>query len=281
MTARNAGAAALVLALAFGVGCQRSGCEVSVFCAAGVAPAFEALRPACLTETGLDLRVEASASLEAIRKFKDLGRDCDLLVLADPALVARELKGLCGFRLDFAEDEVVLAVGKQAPNPDLAERDWTRAVLAQGVRLFRADERLAPLGQRTLELWRAAGLRRHNALASQLEAAVARKSEDAATLAGQLKAGEADYGFLYRSTCLAFDLRYIQLGAESVHTAWTLTAPSRGKHPELVEKFLAWFFSRSPQELERWGFRAMIPPRYYGPGDKVFGFSVSKQGEIL
>lgn len=270
---------------------------VRVFHAAGFTPVIDALRgPA--RGLGLELLAEGSGSQMACRKVTELGRRCDLLVLADNDLVARMLAGSTSWRLDFASDEMVLAVGSRAPNADLAERDWPAALLAPGTRLGRADENLAPVGYRTLLVWRLQERRGPAGLHDRLLAGCARKVDDVERLTPLLKTGELDYAFVYRSTCVNHAIRFVPLdravnlgsvdvdysGAEvsfeklkagsretvSVRGApicWTLTAPEPGLS-DGAHRLIDLMLRERTGALERNGLRPLSPPLYYGPPER-------------
>lgn len=295
---RAAGLRALLLLAALAAGC---GCEgdqarrLRLFHASGLTPVVEALREPVRRELGIEILAEASGSQTACRKLTELGRECDLLMLADRALVRTLLAGAASWRLDFATDEVVLAVGARAPDPDLAERDPFAVLDKEGVRLGRVSEHTGPIGYRTLLVWKLQEARGVKGLFDRLLAKRGPIVDHVSQLAPLLKTGEIDYAFLYRSTALAHDIRHVRLdeavnlgspdrdysgaavqyrrhrtgGEESLTVAgepvvWTLTVPDRGADAGLSAAFVRHFLAQRAV-LERHGFRPLARPLFHGP----------------
>jgi ABC-type molybdate transport system substrate-binding protein len=214
------------------------------------------------------------------------------------------LGDVCSWRVDFATDEMVLAVGSRAPNADLAERDWPAALLAEKVRLGRADENQAPLGYRTLLVWKLQEQRGGPAgLGEKLKARCAKVLDDAGRLTPLLQAGELDYAFVHRSTCIAQGVRFIALdkavnlgsadgnysgaevsfaklkaGAKETVTVkgapicWTLAIPDRTARAGTAAQFAKWMLAEQAAVLEKNGLRPLKPPLFYGPAEKFAPF---------
>jgi len=291
--------------------------ELRIFHAAGFSPVIEAVRADVERDLNLRLLAEGSGSQVAARKITDLRRPCDLIILADNALPGRLLSSVCDGRVDFATDEIVLGVGIRAPHVPAAETDWVPVLLRPEVRFGRADENQAPLGYRTIMVWQLEEARRQartgnpetpatapeqrNApgakrnLTAALMAKCVRVADDAARLAPLLRAGELDYAFVYRSTCLAADLRFITLdtkvnlgSADTDYSAatvtfqklksgtpenvsirggavcWTLCIPTTTACRADAIRFSEYLLTRQPATLAKYGLRALVPARYYG-----------------
>jgi len=308
MTVRGPGfkvRAALMALAAFLAGCgeRAPGAkprELRIFHAAGLTPVLDAIRDGCERDLNLKLLAEASGSQTACRKVTELGRQCDLVMLADNELVAALLPGACSWRLDFANDEIVIGIGVRAPDASKAEQNWADALTQDGVRLGRVDENLGPLGYRTLLVWKLQELRGAPELSARLRARCVKVVDDVGTLAPLLKTGELDYAFLYRSSCIAWDIRHIELdqsinlsahdvdysaavvtfekyksGSKETVTirgapvAWTLTIPDRGANASLAAEFARCLLTRRTDVLEKNGVRLMRKPLFYGP-DRSF-----------
>ncbi|MFH0911736.1 MAG: substrate-binding domain-containing protein [Planctomycetota bacterium] len=284
-----------------------------LFLAAGLTPWVDSLREECLSEKGIELWAEASGSQTACRKVTELGRSCDLLLLADNDLVTTLLKGTCRWRIDFALDEVVIAVGARAPRVSDAEADWTAVLRAEGVRLGRVDENLGPMGYRTLLVWKLAEARGARGLAEAISQRTVKIVDDVSRLAPLLRQGEIDYAFVYRSLCAAQDLRFIELdravnlgsddvdyssaevsyqklaaGPEETITVrgapivWTLTAPEEGADKALAAEFVEYALTRRAQKLVSNGLRPIVPPRFYGTAEdfEPFGGFAERRGPL-
>jgi molybdate/tungstate transport system substrate-binding protein len=268
--------------------------DLRVFHAAGLSPVLSAVRTECEEKLGIRLRPEASGSQVACRKLAELGRDCDLVMLADAGLVSELLGGVCSWRLDFAGDEVVLAVGARAPQTDRARTNWPAVLLSKGVRIARVDENQGPIGYRALMVWKLqeklgpAGL--HDRLMARCDKVV----DHVTRLTPLLKTGEVDYAFAYRSICMAHDVRYFRLdprvnlgsvdadysaakvsyrrkssGKERVTVGgapitWALSIPDRRADAETARRFVTWLLKEKSDLLARHGFRPLTPPRFYG-----------------
>ena len=277
--------------------------ELRIFHAAGFSPVVEAVCADTERDLNLRLLAEGSGSQVAARKVTELKRPCDLIVLADNDLPGRLLAGACEGRVDFATDEIVLGVGIRAPHVSEAEADWVPILLRPDVRLGRADENQAPLGYRTLMVWQLEEGRQQtrNAkhetrnLESDLKAKCVRVADDAARLAPLLRAGELDYAFVYRSTCLASDLRFITLdpkinlgSADTDYSAatvtfqklksgtpenvtvrggavvWTLCIPNSAASRADAVCFIEYLLTRQQAALAKCGLRSITPARHYG-----------------
>ena len=266
-----------------------------VFCAAGFAPVLESVREDCRRELGIDLLMESSGSEVACRKLTELGRPCDLLLLADRDLVSRLLSGYCTWRIDFATDEIVLGVGIRAPGVSEAEKNWASVLLRDDVRLARADENLAPIGYRTLLVWALQERLGNPGLLDRLKKKCRAMVDDVERLAVLLKTGEIDYAFLYRSTCMTHSIRTITLdkrislaapdedysttsvtftrlksGArqevvvKGAPCAWTITIPEQCADKKSALQLLRYLVTRKQELLSQSGFTPIAPPNFYG-----------------
>jgi molybdate/tungstate transport system substrate-binding protein len=270
-----------------------------IFHAAGFTSVVDALRDDA-AKAGFELKAEGSGSQLACRKITELGRQCDLVVLADRELVAGMLGGACSWRLDFATDEMVLAVGSRAPNATLAERDWPAALLAENVKLGRADENLAPVGYRTFLVWKLKEAHGGPAgLTDRLKAKCTKVLDDVGRLTPLLQTGELDYAFVYRSACIAHGVRFIGLdqavnlgsadvdysgaqvtfeklktGARETVTVkgepicWTLAIPDRAAGAGAARRFARWMLAEKAEALRKNGLRPMEPALFYGPAEE-------------
>lgn len=285
-------------------GCTRAPAPrpLVIFHASSLTALLEAVRPEAETRLGTRLVLEASGSQVACRKVTELGRHADLLLLADTKLVAEMLSDVAGWRLDFAADELVLAVGARAPGVDEAEQNWPAVLTRPGVRLGRVDENLGPIGYRTLVAWQLhEDLLGPPGLAGALRGQTEKVVEHVTRLAPLLRTGEIDYGFVYRSLCHAWDLRYIRLdprvnlgdpagdyarAATSFRSlegggreltvrgapiVYTLTAP--GPPSEAALAFVRHLVTANRPAMERLALRPLPRPLFYGPRQTYEQFS--------
>ena len=113
-------------------------------------------------------------------------------------------------------------------------------------------------------------------------------------LSAELKSGDIDYGFLYKSTCLAHDIRFISLdpginlgardrdysassvtfqkkSASGVQTirvkgspiTYSLSIPSNAPNPEKASRFIIELLSKEKENMEEAGF-IVNKPIFYG-----------------
>lgn len=188
--------------------------QVRIFHAPCFSPVIDQIIQSPDLFTDYELETEVSGSQVVCRKVTELGRQCDLMMLADNQLFALLTKGKCSWRIDFAHDEIVLGIGLRAPHIDQAEKDWAKVLIKKDIALGRVDENLGPIGYRTLICWKLKELQGHKKLSERLIKNTSRKVEHVTHLATYLKTGNLDYGFLYRTTAMKYDIRYISLHQE-------------------------------------------------------------------
>lgn len=90
--------------------------------------------------------VEAHGSATVRRLVVDGLRDPDAVALADPRLFA----GISDRVTFFATNALVLAYDPASDHAEDLERDWRRAITADGIEIGRTDPRQDPLGYRTV-----------------------------------------------------------------------------------------------------------------------------------
>jgi len=179
-------------------------------------PVLEKLKTS-FEEENLKLFLEMSGSQVACRKISELGRECDIIICADKNLFSSLLREQVQFRLDFACDEIVLAFGSLAKFADEAEKSPFRVIIEKDVRLARADENLAPIGYMTLFtciLKEESDPKGASGLTDALKKKSVYVTDDVMSIVPYLKSGQVDYAFVFKSTCIANDIRYVTLPPE-------------------------------------------------------------------
>ncbi|MFA4986716.1 MAG: substrate-binding domain-containing protein [Candidatus Brocadiia bacterium] len=275
--------------------CGSSAGDIRIFYASGLTSLLDDYSKNSFPQWRYNALMEGSGSQAACRKLTELGRSCDLLMLADASLVSRMLPGYASFRLDFATDEIVLAVGSRAPHISEAEADWTSTLALPDVRLARVDENQAPIGYRTLLVWRLTDMTTHrqSSIYDALLAKAAPLVDDVGRLTPLLKRGEIDYAFIYKSTCVSEDIRFIKLadlvnlssdhidygiaevtfdrlktGAKETVTMkgepvyWTLTIPDASPNFPLAAAVVRRMLTDGRDKLSVHGFRPLAPRLY-------------------
>ncbi len=261
----------LAAGLAVGSACAPRQPPLAVFYAAAFEPVLHDLRRPAEDTLRTALASESGGSGNLIRKVTELGRACDLLMLADPGYFKDKGAGRFDWRLDFAGDELVLAIGARAPRPDAVEVDWAPVLLDPAVRLGRTDETISPAGVRTRRLWQREERRGRPGFKRQLLDKTAQVVDDVGTLSARLKSGDLDYAFLYRTTCLMQDIRFVRLAPhlrlahpDPEAIVYSLSIPrdsARARDAEALIRFL--LNTGKPVWLDK-GF-ALFQPVFFGP----------------
>jgi molybdate/tungstate transport system substrate-binding protein len=166
----------------------------------------------------VEVRAEASGSLDAIRKVTDLHQQCDILLTADWRLLNRPLAGVEPWVAIFAGNAMAILYTPHSKYADaINARNWYRILARPGVRYGHSDPARDPEGYWTLIVWRLAeryyGL---PGLAARLEAGCPRENTRPASvnLIALLQSGELDYYFGYASDARLGHIRALALPAQ-------------------------------------------------------------------
>lgn len=292
---------AILIVCLFTVSCDRetpsASNDVIVFLAACFSPLMDGIQNEVKKEINLQIHSEVSGSQVVCRKVTELGRDCDLMMVADYRLLKMIASSHVSWRIDFAHDEVVLGVGIRAKMVDEAEEDWASVLRNDNISLGRVDENLGPIGYRTLLVWKLKEMSGYPNLTEELKEKSEKVVDHVLHLATLLKAGDLDYGFLYRSTCVEHDIRFIPLdkeinlgatdadytsarvsiktpesGNESAMTVkgspitYSLTIPISAIHREQAVALIHYIFAKLQTQSDAFGYR-FFEPRFFGPED--------------
>ena len=106
---------------------------------------FEALYP------NVDVLLESSGSITAIRKITDLHRPCDVIALADEALIDTWLiPDFASWNLHFASNEIALVFTPSSKYSEEINADnWYEVIARSDVNYGRSDPNYDPCGYRT------------------------------------------------------------------------------------------------------------------------------------
>lgn len=176
-----------------------------------IATAFEASHP------GVKVVREASGSRAAARKISDLGRNCDVLALADYTVIEElQAGGHATWNLLFATNEMVLAYPETARPESVPTQDnWTGLLGVEGTRVGHSDPDSDPCGYRALMVLQLVELELGEtglveAVAANSQGHVRPKASDLVAL---LEVGELDFAFLYRSVAVQHGIPFLELPA--------------------------------------------------------------------
>jgi molybdate/tungstate transport system substrate-binding protein len=142
----------LLLALVFGCKSRQPQNTLTVFHAGSLSIPFEEIQQEFeKQESGVKIQLEASGSVSAIRKITDLGRHCDVIALADAALIDEWLiPEKAKWNIHFAGNEIVLAFRPDSKYSDEINSDnWFEILSKPEVRYGRSDPNSDPCGYRT------------------------------------------------------------------------------------------------------------------------------------
>jgi molybdate/tungstate transport system substrate-binding protein len=258
---------------------------VVVFSAASLAVPIRAALDSFARRTGAVVQQENGASLELARRITELGRVPDVIALADHEVFPQLLvPRAASWYVRFARNRMVVAFTDRSQGAaQLTSANWHRVLSRADVRVGRSDPRLAPVGYRTLLLYRLAeGYYRVPGLASRLEARTppALIRANASELVALLQAGELDYILDYESLARANRLRFValppaidlgdparasQYARASVRVArrtdtmtyrgapivYAATVPRGAPHPSAGQRFLRYLLSPAGQSVLR------------------------------
>lgn len=161
-----------------------------------------------------EVLLEASGSVDAVRKLTDLHKPCDVIALADGELFESMLKAYCPYWISFASNEMVLAYNKKGQFAKAIATNWMDALLRYDITCTRSDPLRDPCGYRTLLVWELASqiynnpnLKKVFALRSPVEY-MRSKEIDCIAL---LEAGACDALWIYKSIAVQQKFPYITL----------------------------------------------------------------------
>jgi molybdate/tungstate transport system substrate-binding protein len=201
------------------LGVRASADTVVVYAAASLAVPIRAALDTFARRTGTVVRQENGASLELARRITELHRVPDVIALADEEVFPKLLvPRAASWYARFARNRMVLAYTSRSEGAaGVTSANWYRVLLRPDVRVGRSDPAMAPVGYRTLAVYRLAErFYRAPGLAARLEARtpLALIRPNASELVALLQAGELDYIVDYESLARANHLRYVRLPME-------------------------------------------------------------------
>lgn len=250
-----------------------------LFLAASLTKPLQPVLEAFTAQTGIVVQRESGASMEHVRKVTDLHRIPDVLLLADADVFPRFLvPAHATWYADFARNRMVVAyTDKSKHASEIRGANWTSIVQRGDVEVGRTDPNIAPVGYRTLLMFKLAErfYKKAGLAKTLLDHAPERNIRpNAAELAALLAAGELDYIYDYQSVAESRGFRFIALppqidlgdtqrqkeyevvsvnvrgNAAGTTTTFTgqpilygMTVPRGAPHPVVADRFLRYLFS--------------------------------------
>ena len=201
--------------------------------------AYESLKP------NIDIQREPSGSVKAVRKISDLGKHCDIVMVADYKVIDKYLvPDYADWNLIFCSNEVVLCYTEKSKYADeINENNWYEILLKPEVKYGFSNPNLDPCGYRALSIMYMSSLYYGREVTwSKLVHEYVRNIEVVANESGHyvlfpakpdyvtggklvlrdksvdlvqlLEAGTLDYAFEYRNVAEEHGLKYIRLPRE-------------------------------------------------------------------
>ena len=115
---------------------------------------FEAQHP------GVEVVLESAASQTTIRKVTELNREADVIASADYALIPQlMMPKYADWAAAFTRDHVVIAYTAHSKYRDqINAKNWYKILMRKDVNFGYSNPNLAPIGYRTIIIWRLADL---------------------------------------------------------------------------------------------------------------------------
>jgi len=276
--------------------------ELIIFHAGSLSSLFSTLERDFEKENpGVDVLREASGSVMAIRKVKELGKPADIIAVADIELIPRMLyPDFVTSYLGFATNRMVIAFKKNSKYAEeINAENWYEILTRGDVKVGRSDPNNDPCGYRTLLVWKLSEkyYKKPDLFKKLISSAgdkfMRAKETDLIPLQ---EAGEIDYHFQYESVARENKFEYIILPPEidlSEHRFSefysSVSVEIRGKtpqekmeikgspilygigilkgarNPELARRFFNFLFSeKGRKNLEEKGLKPIFPPIIFG-----------------
>jgi molybdate/tungstate transport system substrate-binding protein len=195
---------------------QDSAGPLLIMNAASVTQPMKAVLDSFAAHTHVRYALEPGASLEIARRITELGREPDVVVLADPEVFPNLLMPkFTNWYALFGRNRIVLAyTDKSRGAREITPQNWREVIQRPGVETGRADPNTDPSGYRTLltfqlaeQFYREPGLARR-LLAAAPERNVRPREADQV---GLLQTHELDYIWTYQNLADNDGLRYVKL----------------------------------------------------------------------
>ncbi len=215
---------------------------ITIFSAGSLKIPLDQLSEIYERKYGIKVHLETSGSVQAIRKVTDLGKETDIIAVADYRLISKFLvPKYTKWYVAFASNEVVLTYTSKSKYHDTLEKNpekWYEIFSKPDVRWGFSDPNKDPCGYRSVGIIVLAGIyynnpeipekllyrrtniyykERNNTIHIYVPSALSIKDNNlvirakSTDLISLLEAGSIDYAFEYRSVAIQHGLKYIEL----------------------------------------------------------------------
>ncbi len=239
---------------------------LTVFAAASRARPLEALRDSFQRAHDIPVLIEIGGSLELARKITELGRVPDVLMLVDDEVIAALVPTYLDWYVRFGTNRMVVAYNQESTGADsIAADNWWQMLSRNGMRVARADPKVAPVGRHAVTL-----LQRAEAFYSRADLAdsILARSPDrllrpnATELAALLETGEVDYILEYESVARQYGLKFVALPTElAPPILYGMSVPRQAPRAERAVGFVAYVLSAEGKRILRsWNVDVLPTP---------------------
>ena len=166
----------------------------------------------------VEIFVESSGSLAAVRKVVDLEKDCDILAVSDYLVIENLIiPEYASWNYVFAANEMVIAYKASSKrSASITSENWYETFQNSDVIVGRSEPNVDPCGYRSIFLFKLAEkyYKKDNLasiLVTKSETVIRPKEVDLLAL---LETGNIDYLMIYKSVALQHNLKYIELPDE-------------------------------------------------------------------
>lgn len=172
---------------------------------------------------GVDVVRESGASVSEARKITDLGRKCDVYAAADYTVLDDMLiPDHASYNILFLRERIVIAYTQRSKYAaEITSDNWHNILLRPDVKVGYANPLQAPVGWRTLIVWKLADDYYADKLGgkSLYEALLKKIPEkhvvpDVGALQPLLESLELDYAFMYKATAMQHNVQWVKLPDE-------------------------------------------------------------------
>lgn len=194
--------------------------KLVIFHAGSLAAPFRQLEEQFETKCpGINVQREASGSREAAKKICALGRQADLIAVADYTIFdSLLLPEYVDWYLKFARNKMVIAYTEKSKYAaELTQENWFEILQRLDVKWGHSNPDADPCGYRTILVEQLAEkYYRRPGLAQKIEDSCPRKNvrPKSTELIILLQSQELDYAFEYQSVAVQYGLKFLQLPEE-------------------------------------------------------------------
>jgi len=171
----------------------------------------------------VEIQREASGSLVAARKVSELGREADVVAVADYRVIKHILMpDHADWYVKFAGNRIVIAYTERSRYGDrINSENWYEILSRKDVRFGRSDPNMDPCGYRTLMVWQLADIYYKDKLGGKSiykslmeNCPPSNIRQGSVELLPQLESLDLDYAFEYLSVAKQHRLKYVELPRE-------------------------------------------------------------------